>query len=254
MTTIDRLEEASFNAWPALEQLLADGWLLRFAEGYSRRANSANFLYPASADPERLLPWCEERYAAQGLPPTFRIVERPETATVEQALERRGYRRLSSSLTLSRPLDPSAPVPDAPPLAALALDEWLPIFTLLSGADPQGQGKHRRILEQLRLPHALGVLVADGQPVACGLAVVDRELVGLFDLVTHPAHRRRGHAGRLISAMLAWATGQGASAAYLQVAEQNNAARQLYARLGFQQRYRYWYRVRETGGATTVTG
>ncbi len=254
MTTIDRLEEAGFNAWPALEQLLADGWLLRFAEGYSRRANSANFLYPAPTDPERVIRWCEERYAAHGLPATFRIVERPETTAAERALEQRGYRRLSPSLTLSRPLDSPAAAPDTPPLAALALDEWLPVFALLSGAGPQGQSRHRRILEQLRLPHALGVLVADGRPVACGLAVADRDLVGLFDLATHPAHRRQGHAARLVTALLGWAAQQGASTAFLQVAEQNSAARQLYARLGFQQRYRYWYRVRETDDATAVTG
>ena len=67
--------------------------------------------------------------------------------------------------------------------------------------------------------------------------------MGLFEVGTVPAQRRRGLATAVVEDLLAWGAGQGAERAYLQVMEANSPARALYARLGFQEAYRYWYRV-----------
>ena len=39
------LEELSLNALPSLENIFLDGWVVRFANGYTKRANSVNPLY-----------------------------------------------------------------------------------------------------------------------------------------------------------------------------------------------------------------
>ncbi len=73
--------------------------------------------------------------------------------------------------------------------------------------------------------------------------------IGLFDIVTHPGQRRQGFAGRVIAALLLWGTEQGApgvqgaTRTYLQVETANQPAVGLYAKLGFREAYRYWYRV-----------
>ena len=38
------LEHLAFNAWPALRVVVQGNWLLRFADGYTKRANSINAL------------------------------------------------------------------------------------------------------------------------------------------------------------------------------------------------------------------
>ncbi|MFN2156932.1 MAG: hypothetical protein ACK2UX_16980, partial [Anaerolineae bacterium] len=43
----EQIEAASLDAWPALEQIAYDGWILRFSDGYTKRANSVNSMYEA---------------------------------------------------------------------------------------------------------------------------------------------------------------------------------------------------------------
>lgn len=80
-------------------------------------------------------------------------------------------------------------------------------------------------------------------PLGFGLAVTDRGMVGLFDIVVAPSERGRGHGRALTRSLLAWGRSAGAHTGYLQVREANDAARRLYAGLGFIEAYRYHYRV-----------
>jgi len=85
-------------------------------------------------------------------------------------------------------------------------------------------------------------LRADGMTIACGQFALEGDLVGLYDIVTAPSHRRRGYATRVCAYLLAAASERGARCAYLQVDAQNTAARSLYRRLGFVDGYSYHYR------------
>jgi ribosomal protein S18 acetylase RimI-like enzyme len=122
------------------------------------------------------------------------------------------------------------------------LDQWLDAYTRLTGMPEQGRQLHRAILRAIPGDCAFGVLHDGEDDLACGLAVVEDRMVGLFDIVTAPNHRRRGIGGLLVSGLLGWAAGRGATEAYLQVLETNAAARNLYRRLGFAELYSYRYR------------
>jgi predicted GNAT family acetyltransferase len=87
------------------------------------------------------------------------------------------------------------------------------------------------------------VLWDGGQAVACAIGVVYAQALSIVDVVTSLHHRQQGYATSLLSQIVAWAQQMGATDAALQVQGDNAAARALYAHLGFQEVYRYWYRV-----------
>ena len=70
---IQTIEELSMNAWPALQTMLYDGWVLRFANGYTRRANSVIPLYLSERETVEKIKVCEKVYKDQGLATTFKM-------------------------------------------------------------------------------------------------------------------------------------------------------------------------------------
>src|SRR5215831_15719345 len=91
-----RVEETCLNAWPALRQVLLNGWVLRFSEGLTRRANSVNPLRGIRETGSDLIAACEVFYRRRGLPAIFRmpsIIDRD----LEERLDALGYGREGES-------------------------------------------------------------------------------------------------------------------------------------------------------------
>jgi GNAT superfamily N-acetyltransferase len=126
------------------------------------------------------------------------------------------------------------------------LDDWLDLFCQFSQSPKEKHQTHREILQAIPSRRLLVSLLDSGQAVACGLGVLENRYFGLFDLVTDPDKRNKGYGTQVVSGLLSWAQEQGAKHAYLQVMRKNEPARHLYAKFGFEDVYRYWYRITES--------
>jgi GNAT superfamily N-acetyltransferase len=238
-----RIEEAGLNSWPALQHLLFDGWLVRFAQGYTKRANSVTPLYPSLLPAEEKIAWCEHLYQKNRLPTIFRLLSfSEESQHLDQVLAQRDYRALDRTLVWSLKLT-SEQATKNPALRVLSLEDWFPIHGQWSNRYSKLQHIHRELLERIVSPVLFAALYQQDAPVACGLGVLENEVFGLFDIVTDPEQRRKGYGTQLITSMLDWGKQHGAQHAYLQVVDTNLAAQQMYAKLGFQESYQYWYRL-----------
>ena len=238
------LEELALATWPALQQWLYDGWVVRFAAGHTRRANSVNPLYPARHDPLAKIVQCEQWYAARDLPTVFRLNRHTAPAHLDRLLDDRGYRLVDPSLTLHRRLDSwLMPGRRVGSLHSETLLDWLAHYCQLSGKALDQQQTHATILQALPAPRIFATLWDDDRAVACAVGVVYAQALSIVDVVTAPRQRRHGYATALLSHIFGWAQQMGATDAALQVQGDNVAARALYARRGFQEIYRYWYRV-----------
>ena len=244
-----RVEEASLNAWPALHQVLLDGWVLRFSRGFTKRGNSITPLYASVQPPLAKVRYCEDLYARDRLRAIFRLTTIEDAEPLDGLLADRGYRAIDRTEVLHAPLEQGR-FGNADGFVAAPLASFLAAYAGLSeapGVDATAMRMalevHAAILKSIRGETVFGLHLETGEPVACGMAVVERELAGLFDVVVHPESRRQGHGRALVESLLGRASEMGARRAYLQVLKDNATARSLYARLGFEPLYEYWYRV-----------
>ncbi|NJO38202.1 MAG: GNAT family N-acetyltransferase [Rhizobiales bacterium] len=99
-----------------------------------------------------------------------------------------------------------------------------------------------KLLDVLIPRAGFGRVVSSDGVDALALAVVDADLVGLFEVMTAPERRRQGLARALTAGLLRWGRTQCASIGWLAVAAANLPAVRLYESLGFREVYRYHYR------------
>lgn len=243
------VEEAALNAWPALNTYLFDGWLARFANGYTKRANSVTPLYPGTLALDEKIESCETLYKQQNLRPAFRLPGFVEGIdAVDGRLAARRYQKIDT--TSVQTLDLSFCFATQSKRAHIlpsrsGMESWLGSFHRLAGDNPQRHdaATHQQMLNNIIGQKCYMVLLVKGEVVACGLAVASNGYAGIFDLVVAKEHRRHGYGLELTESLLDWAVNQRAHYAYLQVMTANTAAINLYAKLKFTELYRYWYRV-----------
>jgi GNAT superfamily N-acetyltransferase len=241
---IRTLECRAFNAWPALQTVIDEGWLLRFARGHTKRANSVNVLWPGDGtDLVRRVARAEALYRALRLPPVFRVTPLAEPG-LDAALAARGYEAVDPSLVLAADIASLAgdfgllPAPAPDPFAG-----WLDAFGSATQADAASVAALGDMLRVLVPPAGfVRVPARDGGDGAYAMGVLEAGDLGVFEVLTVPEARRQGLAAKALAALAAWAIPHGARRAYLQVAAENAPARSLYARLGFREIYRYHYR------------
>ena len=81
--------------------------------------------------------------------------------------------------------------------------------------------------------------------IGCGFGVIERDHMGIFDIIIDKSYRNNGYGKDIMNSILNTAAKKGVKMAYLQVVVGNVPAEKLYESLGFQEEYKYWYRVKK---------
>ncbi|KAA1190815.1 GNAT family N-acetyltransferase [Paenibacillus sp. B2(2019)] len=242
------IEEITLNTWPAEQSVLLNGWVLRTAAGYTKRANSVNPLYgeeSSLADLTNQIKLAEQYYKDAGLKPVFKITPYIQPANLDEVLAERGYTVVEPSSVRLLELEGLA-TPDLRyeiQVQESLTEEWLNAFTKLSALSKDNRSTLTRMLSACLLQQGYILLFNNGVPTACGLGVIQNGYIGLFDIITASDQRRQGMAEQLLLALLHWGKTQGATTAFLQVVQANTGASALYDKLEFKEIYQYWYRV-----------
>lgn len=99
----------------------------------------------------------------------------------------------------------------------------------------------RQVLEKISLPIRFAIVMRDGIECAYGRSIQQGNLLNIENLWILPALQGQGIGTQLIQGLLQLGKKSGADIAYIAVNKSNVAARRLYERLGFRNRYLYRY-------------
>jgi len=242
---ITTIEELSLNAWAPRQTMLYDGWVIRLANGYTKRANSVNPLYPSNIDIDEKLKFCESLYREKNLPVVFKLTPTVYPHDLDNGLDKKGYQKDSPTSVQTADLEVSdLQVAATAELQESLSNEWLGNFCAMGAMSESHRETLREILLNIVPRRCFVSLTSKGRVVACGLGVLQSGYIGLFDIATDPNFRRRGYGQEVVTSILAWGKEHGAKMAYLQVMLNNPPALHLYAKLGFREQYQYWYRIK----------
>jgi N-acetylglutamate synthase len=242
LAAVRRLEELAFCGWPALETQDRAGWRLRFAAGYTKRANSINALGLNAQTDLATLRSLEAAYRERNQAAVWRLSPLAPP-TMDGILAARGYRTIERSLLQVCPLHAGFAAAPEVRVHAEPTPAWIEAFCTHSPVRPEHRDVMRRMLAAIAAPAGFAFVEAEGRPLAMAIGAVEGDHMGLFDVLVMPEARRRGLARKITESLYAWAWGHGARFAYLQVVATNEAAMPLYAAQGFRTVYEYEYRV-----------
>ncbi len=236
-------EELSMNAHPAIRTQMYDGWVLRFANGYTNRANSINPLYLSTIPLEEKVVFCEELYTAQGLPTVYKLtLDSPQS--LDKILGEKNYKKVTPTNIMTKPLAAIDGFTSKTTICQGITKTWQDNYFRLNGiVDSQKMKTAAIIQSNIQNKVLCGMIEENGKIVACGLCVIERGYAGLYDIVVDSSYRGNGYGFDVCSSLLNTAVDLGAKTAYLQVIAENVPAIALYQKLGFEDKYQYWYRV-----------
>jgi len=248
----EELARVAARAWRPVESERLGEWELRAASGFTRRANSVLPLGDPGLPLDGALDAVRRWYGERGLPAYVQTATGAE-GTQEllcAELERRGWVR---EVTAELWIGALAPIADRAEASGVALsraadEAWLARYQrkgvsevalqVLGWGSPRsseaGSGGGPSVWFAT-VPGASG----SAAPAAIGRCVVDGRWASFAAVEVDPALRRRGLASTVMAALARRALDEGASAAWLQVEEDNAGARALYAGMGFAAHHAY---------------
>jgi GNAT superfamily N-acetyltransferase len=286
------LERMAAEHWRGTEEEWLGEWLLRAADGFTGRANSALPLGNPGLPLDEALGYLTGWYRARGLPPVMAV---PLPLLPDADAPAVGAPAADAPVA-------DAPVADAPAADAAAADRpaggldaelagrgWVtrpgPAFVMVAdlplavpvGALPDGavvaadaepdpgwiaayhyRGTDqqppvlRQVLTSAREQAFISIRAESGVLAIARLSIAGG-WAGLTAVEVDPAHRRAGLGLAITAAACAEAVGRGVGRVFLQVAVDNAGARALYERCGFRYSHRYHYRVAPAAGAFSLS-
>jgi ribosomal protein S18 acetylase RimI-like enzyme len=248
---IEALDEVAARAVPATEVQDIDGWLARRTPGLAtKRANSVLArTHDRGIDLESKLSAVENFYDELAVAVRYQITPASQPPALEALLLARGYTTDSPTAVRTCALKGLVAVPIPPgvsiEITSAPTDTWWATWQSSLGINPIRATAVDALFGRIQQATAFAAVRIDDRPAGVALGVLEDRWLGIFNMATLPALRRRGAGRTALAALARWGAERGATTGYLQVDLENQTATRLYRDAGFMESYRYVYLARD---------
>ncbi|MGB5910054.1 MAG: GNAT family N-acetyltransferase [Promethearchaeia archaeon] len=244
------LLENLINSWPAQYYFFQNGWILRFNNGVTSRANSVIPLnyYGNKTTIHKDIEIVESAYQKYDLPTIFMMHDYYKPSYLKSTLIQGGYKEFDFTIGMG------GHIKDLPSLKVNKTFSYsfynertteVSDFLAKYSARPKDQQIIiKGITQRIKIPEKCFIIVrAQDEIIGTLMGVLDQNAcLYLADIVVDPNHRRKRIASSLFyKAIIEWALPKNAKFVWLQVEIVNRNAINLYKKLGLKELYHYHY-------------
>ncbi|MFX1241056.1 MAG: GNAT family N-acetyltransferase [Promethearchaeota archaeon] len=248
---IRRLQERLMNVWPADHYYFLNGWILRFTNGITARANSVFPLY-YTGDLDTIdqdIEYVEKAYNSYKLPSIFTIPEFFEPDNLDIKLLEHGYQQLGCTThtmicSISDLKNKKINEKFTYFIKSERLKECSQFLAEYSHRNQEAQNVLEALSKRIIIPQKRFIIAKDENKVIGTLAgILDPHgFLYIVDVLVHPDFRRQKIATSMFFSLI---SNRGImndiQTVWLQVETDNYKAMNLYLNLGFKKAYSYYY-------------
>lgn len=247
MPGVPLLDELMANAWRPVVAEVHNGWRYRWANGVTRRANSALALR-TNARVEDLVARAEAFYGERGAPTFIQVTTASAPQSLGAYLQERGYRSTARTLVQDAAtrdvLDRTRPRAFEIEMTEAPTDAWFDTYwsvEVTRGRTDADEAVCRGVLLAPDLPAAFASAREGSDVIGVGQIVFERGWGGVQCMATNPTHRGRGVAKAILNGLAQEALRRDVGQMHLAVMADNAAAISLYESAGFSVVHEYCY-------------
>jgi ribosomal protein S18 acetylase RimI-like enzyme len=244
------IQETLLNSWPAKEYFFLNGWVLRFTDGVTSRANSVLPLnyYGNKKTVDGDIDIVENAYKNYGIPSIFTMHDYHQPKYLRKKLISKGYQEVSPTTTMGASITEISYLNLNNDFNYEIHNHRIKEFSQFSAKYSKRSLEHQKVIEEIcmriNIPQKRFVLVKDGtEVIGTTMAVLNvNNLLYIADVLVHPNYRRNRIASSMLTKIIEdWALKNGIFKIWLQVENENENALAFYDNIGLKRLFNYYY-------------
>jgi hypothetical protein len=248
------LQENLLNSWPAQHYFFHNGWILRFNDGVTSRANSVIPLnyHGNKTTIAKDIEIVESAYQKYNLPTIFMMHDFYQPSYLRNKLFERGYKELDYTIGMGCHIKDIMSLKVNNTISYSFYEErTMEVSDFLAKYSTRPEDQQTiisGITQRIKIPKKCFMLARiQDEVIGTLMGVLDQNgVLYLADIVVDPNHWRKGIASSLFyKVIIEWALPRNAKFVWLQVEMENKNGINLYKKLGLKELYHYHYLKKE---------